>query len=252
MFPREHGAYGQLLFPIATAMAIGKPDLSALCLAAAVSCAFLAHEPLLVLLGGRGLRAQRDDRPRASKWLAGFAVLAATFGIAAHLLTPDLWKATLIPGLLGAVLLLLVVAGFGRSVFAESLTAIALASVAYPVALLCGATAVAALTCAAVFGAGMASASIAVRAVIARTRNPPAAGARAGAVVFSIGVIAVLAWLQFEAHADRAVVWTALPLTLVSIALAAIAPQAKHLRRVGWTLIATTIATAAALVATQR
>lgn len=251
MFPREHGAYGQLLFPIATAAAIGRPGLSALCLVAAVTCAFLAHEPLLVLLGGRGIRAQRDDRRRATRWLAAFLIMAAALGAAAHLLQPSLWKAILFPALLGALLLVLVLAGRGRTVFAEALTAVTLSSVAFPVALLCDTDRVAALACAAVFAAGMASASIAVRAVIAQTRNPPAGAERAGAAVFAIAANAALLGLSSKL-ADAAVVWTALPLTISSIILAVIAPQARHLRRVGWTLIAATAATAVGLIVAHR
>jgi hypothetical protein len=252
LFPKEHGAYGQLLFPIATAMAIGRPTFGALCLAAAVTCAFLGHEPLLVVVGLRGVRAQRDGRGRATRWLGAFLVIAAAFGAAAHLLRPFLWKATLVPGLLAAVLLVLVLAGLGRTVFAETLTAVTLASTAFPVALLCGATASAAMTCAVVFAAGMASASIAVRAVIARTRNPPAFAARAGAVAVAIAVNAALVHPYFGSFVDRAAVWTALPLTASSIGLALAAPGARHLRRVGWALIAATLATAIALVVTQR
>ena len=252
MFPREHGAYGQLLFPIATAAAIGRPGLPALCFVTAVTCAFVAHEPLLVLLGGRGIRARRDDRRRAARWLVAFLVIAAALGAAAHLLQPSLWKATLFPALLGGLLFVLVLAGRGRTVVAETLTAITLSSVAFPVAILCGATSTAALTCAAVFAAGMASASIAVRAVIARTRHPQAIAERAGAVVFAIAANVALLGLIFGAWVDAAVVWAALPLTLSSIVLAAIAPQARHLRRVGWTLVAATAATAIALIAACR
>ena len=47
MLPKEHGAYGQLLFPIATALAIGHPGPGAALLSAAALCAFLGHEPLV-------------------------------------------------------------------------------------------------------------------------------------------------------------------------------------------------------------
>src|SRR5215472_11819220 len=88
MFPREHGAYGQLLFPIATALAIGRPGVGALALAAAAVCAFLAHEPLLVLLGQRGSRAAREDGAQARRWFGACAAAAVAFAIAAIAFLP--------------------------------------------------------------------------------------------------------------------------------------------------------------------
>jgi hypothetical protein len=80
LFPKEHGAYGQLLFPIATAFAVGRISLAGLALAGAGACAFIAHEPLLVLIGRRGPRVARDQRSRALRWLAVFAGAALVSG----------------------------------------------------------------------------------------------------------------------------------------------------------------------------
>src|SRR5688572_9798586 len=80
MLPREHGAYGQLLFPLTTALAIGRPGRAAFAWAAASALAFLAHEPLVVLAGLRGSRASRDDRQRARRWLAAYLTGAALLG----------------------------------------------------------------------------------------------------------------------------------------------------------------------------
>jgi uncharacterized membrane protein YdjX (TVP38/TMEM64 family) len=45
MWPKEHGAYGQLAFPLVTAFAVaGIPPAAALTALAAVA-AFVAHEP---------------------------------------------------------------------------------------------------------------------------------------------------------------------------------------------------------------
>jgi hypothetical protein len=83
MLPREHGAYGQLLFPLATALAIGRPGWPAVALALAAIAVFLAHEPLLVLVGQRGLRAARERGSEARRWLAAFAGAAVVCGAAA-------------------------------------------------------------------------------------------------------------------------------------------------------------------------
>ena len=49
MLPREHGAYGQLAFPLVTALVIAGVTLSGVLIAVAAIAGFLAHEPLLVL-----------------------------------------------------------------------------------------------------------------------------------------------------------------------------------------------------------
>jgi hypothetical protein len=72
LLPREHGAYAEVLFPLGTASCLGRPSVSSLALSVAVVAAFLAHEPLLVLLGARGgasnaLRA-RELKSRGSSW----------------------------------------------------------------------------------------------------------------------------------------------------------------------------------------
>ena len=61
LLPQEHGAWGQLAMPILSALALGAPSAAALLLTAATVLAFLAHEPWLVVLGHRGMRAKAED-----------------------------------------------------------------------------------------------------------------------------------------------------------------------------------------------
>ncbi|HET7503266.1 MAG TPA: YwiC-like family protein [Kofleriaceae bacterium] len=58
LWPREHGAYVQLLAPLATAMVATRPTIAGAAIAAGACLAFLASEPLRVLLGARGARLQ--------------------------------------------------------------------------------------------------------------------------------------------------------------------------------------------------
>src|SRR5688500_12505354 len=83
MLPREHGAYGQLLFPLGTALVISDLHPAALLTAAAAVAAFVAHEPAVVLLGGRAVRARAEQRGRAVTWLAISAAIAAAAGLSA-------------------------------------------------------------------------------------------------------------------------------------------------------------------------
>ncbi len=56
LLPKEHGAYGQMAFPLATAFAVAGMNAPALLIGVAVLAGSLAHEPVLVLLGMRGTR----------------------------------------------------------------------------------------------------------------------------------------------------------------------------------------------------
>ncbi|WP_242347070.1 YwiC-like family protein, partial [Anaeromyxobacter terrae] len=88
MLPHEHGAWGQLAMPLLTALAIGRPGLAPSALTAAVVLAFVAHEPLLVLLGQRGRRVAEEEGPRARRWLAATGGLAAVTGAVGIALAP--------------------------------------------------------------------------------------------------------------------------------------------------------------------
>src|SRR5688572_32010037 len=88
LWPREHGAYAQLAAPLLTALVVVRPTVAAGLLAAAACCAFLANEPLLVVLGHRGKRMREQAGTRAARRLALLASLAAAMGIAGLVLAP--------------------------------------------------------------------------------------------------------------------------------------------------------------------
>jgi hypothetical protein len=84
MWPREHGAYVQLLAPLAAAL-ITAPSLPGALIAVAAFGAFLANEALLVAVGGRGKRAKAQHGTRARRRVAvigGTAFLLGTAGLA--------------------------------------------------------------------------------------------------------------------------------------------------------------------------
>lgn len=253
MFPREHGAYGQLLFPLATALAIGTPGPGAIALAAAAVCAFLAHEPLLILIGQRGPRAAREQRARAIRWFGGFAGAAMLFAFAALAMLPR--SARMALGAPAAVGLLVAAVIFSRrehTMGGEIVTAVALAALASPLALGSAATPIAARTVALVFVASFVSATLCVHGVILRTRKPPAAGPRAIGAIAAAASIAALLWLPRVGLVDPSAAWAALPMCLGGVALVVSPPPARQLRIVGWTLVGTSALTAAILVAALR
>lgn len=253
MFPKEHGAYGQLLFPLLTAIAIGRPNEVALLLTGAAVCAFLAHEPLLVLLGQRGARATREQRGRASIWFGAFSTAAAVSGgLALRLASTGVRAAFVFPAVLAAILAVVILLQYEHTAAGEIVAAVSFSTLAWPVALAAGAPAVSARTAAAVFAAVFVSGTLGVRAVIAQTRRTNAAIMRAAALIAAAAAVALLWWTASAGRVAPAAPWAALPACALTALLAAAAPPAKQLRTVGWALVATTTAAALVLAATLR
>jgi len=251
VLPKEHGAYGQLLFPLLTALAIGRRTPAALFLAGAAASAFLAHEPLLVLLGQRGPRAARDERARAAAWLAVSAISAATSGAAAlvEARAPGaLARALIVPAALVVLVGVVIVLRREHTAAGEILAALTFASLAFPVARAACATQIVATTCASVFAAIFAAATIAVHALIARTRRPPARAARIAAVVVALGSVAVL-WLLGRWQIVSTLSFAAaVPACGVACVAAVAVRSARRLRAIGWSLIVTTLMASALLI----
>ena len=253
MLPREHGAYGQLLFPLATALAVSGPRAAALLLSACAVCAFLAHEPLLVLLGQRGARAAREQHRQAAMWFGGSATAAAVCGVSAiAFAASEVRIALVVPAALTTILGLAILAQREHTTAGEVLSALALSSLALPVALAGGAPPTAALSCAAVFSAAFVSGTLCVRAVIFATRRPPSAGARAMAGLIAAASIAALWMLGAAGRASPSAPWAALPVCGGGLLLVLRPPSTRHLRRIGWSLVATTTLTAIVLIVTLR
>ena len=247
MFPKEHGAYGQLLFPIATAVAIGRFTPAAVALALASVCAFIAHEPLLVLLGQRGPRAARDQRRRAWRWFVAFAGAALLFGAIAVATVPVAARIPLAStALLALALAAFIYAGREHTVLGESWMSATMGAFAAPLALAADASQHGAFTVAAAFVGAFVAPTVAVHAVIAFTRKPPAYGKRLGSLVVTAATIALASAAVFGGLIVMAALWAAAPAWAAAFVLAARPPSARRLRVVGWTLVATS--TAAALI----
>lgn len=227
LLPREHGAYAQLGFPLACALIIGAPTLGSAALAIAAMLAFWAHEPLLLLLGRRGERLREELGGRARRVLGLLlAGLLALLGAAAALAELR-WLP--LPGALGALALLFALKRWERTAPGEVLAALALTSWSVPVAVAGGAGARLAVETFLAFALGFAVATLAVRAAIAQGKGE-GWGKR-----LSAGVVAIFAM----ALAISLAALGALPLLLFALFLALFPPHPRHLRRVGWGLVAT-------------
>lgn len=241
LWPREHGAYVQLLVPLATALAIGVPTTPSLVLAAAAIAAFLANEPLLVILGHRGRRLQEEAGARARPRLVMFAstgVVTAVIGLA--LARPATLHAAAIAAIPCTVVLVLAWRREQHTLLGELVAAIAVPGMALPVAVANGSTLGPALAVWAAWSIGFASTVIAVHRVIARHK------ARATAVdaIALAGLVATAALLVLAPFP----ITIAVALVATSALLIAWPPKATNLRAIGIaiTIVATTCGAALA------
>jgi hypothetical protein len=137
MAPKEHGAWGQLGFPLFVALALGKPSLAAISLGVAAIGMFMVHEPLVVLLGQRGTRALRQAAAPAKRRLLGLLGLSVLFGGAAVLRASTSVRLAVLGtlGLAAVAIFGFLVRGHERSTVGELWIAWTLPAAAVPVAI---------------------------------------------------------------------------------------------------------------------
>jgi hypothetical protein len=246
LWPKEHGAYGQLALPVVSALAVGRPSLAAAAFALAAVSAFASHEALLVALGLRGERARRDHARRARRVATGWVAAALAFGCAGLILGER--PARMMAGLALALVVAFAAVlwrGAEKTLGGEILAATTLSASALPIATASGGPVAAAI---ALWGAWVAifvATTAAVRWVIGRHK-------RERASVMDLAALLVTTAATAAASARVPLVRAALPLVLVAWGLVALRPHPRHLRRVGWVLAGCTTATAALLVALAR
>jgi len=257
VFPKEHGAYGQLAFPLVTSLAVAGVSAPALLLALAAAAAFLTHEPLLVLVGGRGVRARREHGRRAARWLTATGGVAIVSGATALWLMPAgaRWS-VLLPLAPAAWFAAALARTEAKSAPSEVAVALSFSLLAVPLGLAAGAPLRDALAVAAAYAAIFVTATLGVRVVILKTRGggSPAAVrttrtaaltlvAASGAAIAAAAVGGLLPWTTLVAAA---------PGLTASTVLAVGAPSPARLRTVGWTLIGISAAAALVLIAGLR
>jgi hypothetical protein len=253
LLPQEHGTYGEILFPLATALALGRPGPVAWAVVAAAAGGYLAHEGLVVLLGLRGARARRERAPAALRSVALFGGLGLLGGVTAWAMAgSDTRQALVLAVALSGLAVTLAWVGRERSALGEMLAGVALPSWGVPAALAVGAGWPTALACWAIWGVTFSASTLAVRAVIARAkRRDPRPALIALALVPLVAVALLWPLIAFD-DVPGAVGWGLVPSGVVVAALAVSSVPAQRLRDVGWTLMAASVATTAVLIAVFR
>jgi hypothetical protein len=251
LWPREYGAYAELIFPLLTAFLAGGASAAGAAFALSVVCWFLLYEPLAILRGARGRRLQVELGGLAQRrtwWLSGLGGLAAAGGLA---LAPTPARlAALVPGAAALLVLPAVFRGRPKTLGAEFVVATALSTMLLPVGLAGGMTPRSAVEAAAVWLLTYSAATLTVHAI--KSRVKPDLGApwtlwaapalAAGAAVAGIGA-AVAGWVPVL------VAVALLPGALLVLAVAALRVHPRRLKRVGWSLAAANVVTLVLLVA---
>ena len=255
LLPNEHGAYGQITFPLITAFVVAGVSTSGLLIAAAVTAGFLAHEPAAILFGLRGPRARRELRQRAIPWLGCCLAIGLSAGVGALMTTDTAARWSIgVPVAPALVLAVATARGEEKSWQGEVAAALAFSGAAIPVALSAGAPAEAAVAVAIPFALLFVASTLAVRIVILRVRrggDPQATTAtRRAALSLAGGGAAALAVLTAAGLLGASVLVAAAPGLVTAAVIAAHPPAPTHLRTLGWTLVAVSVVTSAIVVMT--
>jgi hypothetical protein len=172
LLPREHGAYAELGFPLATGLALAVPSWPALALGAAAIALFLANEPVAILLGARGKRILEQEGRRARvrmRALLGLGGFLAGMGLVGA--GDAVWPAVLIPAVAAAFLIPTVLAGKQKTIPGELLVVTTFSTVLLPLAAASNVPMIRAGLAACVWWTSFALATLQVHAIKARHKN---------------------------------------------------------------------------------
>lgn len=248
LWPREHGAWGQMAMPLVTGLALARPGAAAWLFALAAALAFLAHEPALVLLGSRGARARADDGPLAWRLLALMGLPSLAAGAVAAALAPAVALRSLAAvALLVAATVWLARRRLEMTTAGEVVVGATMASSLLPVALAAGAGHRASLTAFAAWTLSFAIAAVAVEAVLARGRTgEPDPGRRNALLALGLWAAGAAGAALFSLPA--ALPLSLLPTTLFAVAVCRSRMGPDRLKHLGWSLVGSTLVTLLVLV----
>lgn len=230
MWPREHGVYAQLGFPLVGAVGLTGPTVKGLSLALAFVLVFLAHEPFLVLSGRRGARARAEAGGRAKRWCVLYLLLAAAaaaWGFAKADAASRWALVALVPGAAG--LAMLVSRGLEKTLLGESTVSVLTAAVSVPVGWSSGGEKSVVLYMAAVWATVGVLGTLGVQSILQDRR---------GGVGSLRPVTASLALFAWSMSLGVAWVRPLAPGSAVIFVLTMAGVHPRHLRRVGLTMVA--------------
>jgi hypothetical protein len=253
MLPKEHGAYGQIAFPLVTALIVVGWSAGPLLTAASVVALFLAHEPLVVLLGERGPRARNLLAVRA--WLSLHVALAAATAagiLAIDSTPPQLRWAFLVPIVPAVAMFNSTLRGREKGAVGETWAALASAAAGFAVCAAAGRPMTGAAIALA-FAMLFVVSTLAVRVVILRTRAGGDVRAARATRMAAFAAVAAGAAIALAAASIGGLPWVEVVASAPGVAfagwLAMRPPAPKKLKKVGWTLVGMSALTSVLLIA---
>jgi len=254
---REHGLLGrdELILcacsggPDSTALLHAKLTGLVLLFTLMAVALFVAHEPALIRLGGRGRRVKRRHGRRAGAWLAGLAVVTVALVVATALSLPQAprprqlaWAAA-VPATLFLAMVPIVLRQQQKSLAGELLAMATLAAASMPLAVAGAVELGSAILLAVVWWLTFATGALAVRGVT--RRKEPGQERLMWRLALGAGVLAPL--LAAAAAASGSLpwwpCWGLLPTTTLVLAAALVGVAPSQLRLMGWVLAGSSLVT---------
>lgn len=244
--PKEHGAYGQLAVPMLTVLAARAPSLSALLFACAAWAAFMAHEPILVLLGHRGTKTRALLQRPAQRRCILLSLIACGCGALGLWFAPFSARMALFVPFGGALLFLPILrAKREKTLLGESFAACILCFAAFPIGLASSLPFRGALSVSIIFSLAFIAATWAVRAIIHHGKRAMSSWARTWPILIHGAVFLVLPAIELVPWRNAA---AGLPMLLFSLAITLWPPSPTALRKVGLALVFTSLLSALGLI----
>ncbi len=251
LLPREHGAYAEIAFPVATALVAGGPTVAAIAFAAAAVGWFFLHEPVAVLTGTRGRRLQVERASAAReriRRLGAFGLLAGAVGMVTA--SPAGRLAAMVPLGLALSLVPAVLRGRQKTLAAEIVVIAAFSATVLPVGIAGGVAWSFAWMVSGVWFVSFVLGTLAVHAIKAHHKQVTGAQwTRTGAPLLAAATIAAgtasAAWDVLPTLVGLA----AVPPATVACAASVARVHPRRLKRVGWSLVLANAATLAMLLA---
>lgn len=238
LYPREHGAYAQLGFPLLSGLVLGAPGASSFLFAAAAILLFLANEPLALLLGVRGKRLRRELAARARWQLALRAVLGCIAGLTALWLAPlaARWL-VLVPAAFTAALVPVVLAKNLKTLPGEIVAVAAFSSMHLPIAAAGGVTGTLLWGPSMMWFATTVVAMLSVHAIKSRLTGATPWVVPSATWSARLGLVAAIAIWALLPEWRTVALAACLPLAGV-VVVNRIAVSPRKLKRVGWSVVA--------------
>ena len=235
LHPKEHGAYAIVGVPLVVALVIGGLNPVAVLTTIATIAGFVANEPLMVLLGRRGERA-RLATPSALATLEVLLLITVFFGSTAFWLGSESVQIALMACAFFAVAgFAMSVAGWQRTLIAQLTGIVGLTLPSAVVLLAGGIDSVSVVSLSAAWIIGRIATTTAVRSVVAFQKA--STHHRVPHINDLILVSVVLAGAAgFYSGVSECLLIT--PLLASAICLRLQPPLIRHMRRIGWSLLA--------------